>query len=190
MICGCMTTILARCSKRAAAVEQGVQSRDREASVRLGRKEMDEECSFLFQSQRGVRTCVVCFEKEITTVSLPCRHSSVCGDCMQDIRTRTNKCPICRAKIMSIRHGHYDTEFVDFALLAVETVQDGVKTLARALTPCKIAVWAFILPGVKTLARALRLCMIAVWAFIALGLVASGFFFLRTMLQQCDSRFG
>jgi len=173
MICGCMTTILARCSKRAAAVEQGVQSRDREASVRLGRKEMDEECSFLFQSQRGVRTCVVCFEKEITTVALPCRHSSVCGDCMQDIRTRTNKCPICRAKIMLIQHGHYDTEFVGFTLLAVETVQNGVKMLA------------VILPGVKMLARALRLCLIAVWAFVLLALVAIGLFFVRIKLQQC-----
>jgi len=124
-------------------------------------------------SVRGVRTCAACFDKKITTVALPCRHSSVCGDCMQDIRTRTNKCPICRAKIMLIQHGHYDTEFVGFTLLAVETVQNGVKMLA------------VILPGVKMLARALRLCLIAVWAFVLLALVAIGLFFVRIKLQQC-----
>jgi len=206
MFCGCADTIFARCSKRTAAVEQGVQRRDQEAFVQLGRSEMDEECGVPFQkgvlvspglerrdaarahtretsNLKGVRTCVVCFDKEITTVALPCRHSSVCGDCMQDIRTRTNKCPICRAKIMLIRDGHYDMEFVGFTLLAVETVQNDVKTLAGALKPCMMAVWAFLLPGVKTLARALKLCLIASWAFILLALVAFGLFFVRI---KCD----
>jgi len=127
MFCGCSEIFPSRRNRRAAAAEQGVQSHRQEARAQLGGAgELDEELGASFQ--REVRTCVVCFDKEITTVTLPCRHSSVCGDCMQDIRTRTNKCPICRARIASVRDGHYDTEFVDFALLAVETVQDRVKT--------------------------------------------------------------
>jgi len=138
----------------AAAVEQGGQSQDCEAPLQQAKWE-DEEFGF-----QQVRVCVVCFDKEITTVTLPCRHSSLCDDCMQGIRTATNKCPICRARIASVRHGHYETDFVDFAQLAVEAVQNHMK-VANAY------VYEAMYDQIRT--------------FLLVGLLcaaASGFFFL------------
>ena len=44
-------------------------------------------------------TCVICITNERDTTVMPCRHMCLCSDCAEQLRTQTNKCPICRAHI-------------------------------------------------------------------------------------------
>jgi len=134
---------------------------------------MDEESGTpVRREERAVRTCVVCFDNPITTVTLPCRHSSACVVCMQEIRRSTNKCPICRARIASIRHGHYDNAFVDFASLAVEAVQDRVETAnTYVFSTMYDRVRAFMLLG-------LLFAAISGASFLVLGQTIVGVFFV------------
>lgn len=39
--------------------------------------------------------CVICFERPITRITIPCGHASLCGVCAINI---TKECPICKAK--------------------------------------------------------------------------------------------
>lgn len=41
--------------------------------------------------------CVVCLSEERSAMVLPCRHMCLCRDCAVALKTRTNKCPVCRS---------------------------------------------------------------------------------------------
>ena len=47
----------------------------------------------------AVPSCVVCLDREVTHLMLPCRHACLCGDCVDDIG---GKCPVCRCRLDSI----------------------------------------------------------------------------------------
>jgi len=47
------------------------------------------------------RLCSICMSEKVDTIILPCKHMCVCFDCSKDLRSKTNKCPICRGKIDS-----------------------------------------------------------------------------------------
>lgn len=38
--------------------------------------------------------CVICLERPLAAILLPCRHFCVCRECLEEI----DQCPICRAK--------------------------------------------------------------------------------------------
>jgi len=61
------------------------------------------------------RTCAICLVDPVFTVSLPCRHSVMCEQCMLAVRGNDGKCPVCRAHIDACMSGHFDCEFVDLA---------------------------------------------------------------------------
>mmetsp|Transcript_11801 Transcript_11801/g.20190 ORF Transcript_11801/g.20190 Transcript_11801/m.20190 type:complete len:345 (+) Transcript_11801:24-1058(+) len=46
--------------------------------------------------------CVICMTEERTTVLLPCRHVCLCEECSELFRTRTEKCPICRSRVLNL----------------------------------------------------------------------------------------
>jgi hypothetical protein len=46
--------------------------------------------------------CVICMGEQADTSLIPCRHMCLCFECSKSLRIQTNKCPICRAKILSI----------------------------------------------------------------------------------------
>jgi len=46
--------------------------------------------------------CVICMTDVADTSLIPCRHMCLCYDCSHTLRTQTNKCPICRSKILSM----------------------------------------------------------------------------------------
>lgn len=50
------------------------------------------------------RECVVCMCSERDTMVLPCRHMCMCQECAAALKTKTNKCPICRNEISSLLH--------------------------------------------------------------------------------------
>lgn len=47
-------------------------------------------------------TCVVCLTNPKDMTVLPCRHMCLCRDCAEQLRTQTNKCPICRAPVETL----------------------------------------------------------------------------------------
>ncbi|GBF99856.1 hypothetical protein Rsub_12496 [Raphidocelis subcapitata] len=48
--------------------------------------------------------CVICLCEERSAMVLPCRHMCLCRDCAVALKTRTNKCPVCRNPIQSLLH--------------------------------------------------------------------------------------
>lgn len=51
----------------------------------------------------GVKSCVVCWERDVDTVNNPCGHASLCQVCAtkQGLRKLKSKCPECREHIRS-----------------------------------------------------------------------------------------
>ncbi|BAT87423.1 hypothetical protein LR48_Vigan09g212000 [Vigna angularis] len=45
------------------------------------------------------KVCVICITEPKDTAVLPCRHMCMCGDCANNLRLRSNNCPICRQPI-------------------------------------------------------------------------------------------
>ena len=50
----------------------------------------------------GRHLCVVCDERPLSVVCLPCRHFSLCATCVQDERATAGGCPMCRAAITEL----------------------------------------------------------------------------------------
>jgi E3 ubiquitin-protein ligase MGRN1 len=53
--------------------------------------------------------CVVCLTEPRDTILLPCRHMCLCHECGNQLRLKTNKCPVCRngalrAQVVLDRH--------------------------------------------------------------------------------------
>lgn len=42
------------------------------------------------------KECVVCLSSDRDTIVLPCRHLCLCAECAENLRSRVDKCPICR----------------------------------------------------------------------------------------------
>ncbi len=47
------------------------------------------------------KECPVCFDDEVDTLSLPCRHAC-CLSCWNTLLSVSNKCPICRTTVVSL----------------------------------------------------------------------------------------
>eukprot|EP00009_Paramoeba_aestuarina_P010669 CAMPEP_0201539520 /NCGR_PEP_ID=MMETSP0161_2-20130828/70446_1 /ASSEMBLY_ACC=CAM_ASM_000251 /TAXON_ID=180227 /ORGANISM="Neoparamoeba aestuarina, Strain SoJaBio B1-5/56/2" /LENGTH=457 /DNA_ID=CAMNT_0047946923 /DNA_START=1429 /DNA_END=2802 /DNA_ORIENTATION=+ len=54
------------------------------------------------QQQDMGKDCVICLATPPDTMVLPCRHMCVCRDCGDVFRHQCEKCPICRAPILSL----------------------------------------------------------------------------------------
>jgi hypothetical protein len=50
----------------------------------------------------SMKMCVVCYMNPINTVAYKCGHSFACKKCIEEIKKNTNKCAICRARIIDI----------------------------------------------------------------------------------------
>ena len=46
--------------------------------------------------------CVICMNKARSAVFLPCNHMSCCSECAAAVRHDTNRCPLCRAEVISV----------------------------------------------------------------------------------------
>lgn len=95
----------------------------------------------------GRRNCVVCLSEEIETVSLPCRHSTMCSTCLAEVLNRSASCPVCRARIRSYRVGHFDSDFVDLAPVMLEAPSQYVEALGQHLYGniyYRIKLWLFL----------------------------------------------
>jgi len=98
-----------------------------------------------------VRPCVVCFGAQITTASMPCRHSTMCVDCMTEVRRRDKRCPVCRVPIDYCINGHFDTEFINLTPRLLAHVE---QNLERA----KSAAYNGMYQNIRTLLLAGALC--------------------------------
>ena len=54
----------------------------------------------------------MCFDAEIDTCILPCRHSCLCAACLRAVRESRPRCPICRGPLTSHLTGSFDSEYV------------------------------------------------------------------------------
>eukprot|EP00397_Hematodinium_sp_SG-2012_P009442 GEMP01009526.1.p1 GENE.GEMP01009526.1~~GEMP01009526.1.p1 ORF type:complete len:359 (+),score=75.18 GEMP01009526.1:138-1214(+) len=50
----------------------------------------------------GGRECIICMSEPRDTVVLPCRHMAFCSSCANIMRTRCEKCPICRQRVATL----------------------------------------------------------------------------------------
>ena len=46
--------------------------------------------------------CLICFDDNIDTACLPCRHLCLCSSCADMLRVNTGVCPVCRCGIASL----------------------------------------------------------------------------------------
>jgi hypothetical protein len=46
--------------------------------------------------------CVVCLSAPRCVAVMPCRHLSLCTECADEVRQRTNRCPICRGVALAL----------------------------------------------------------------------------------------
>lgn len=57
--------------------------------------------------ESATEECVVCLTQSRDTIVLPCRHLCLCTDCAELLRSRVDKCPICREScqgLLFVRH--------------------------------------------------------------------------------------
>jgi len=47
------------------------------------------------------KTCVVCMDKDVNAILIPCGHLGLCIECAKEIDSNSGFCPICRQKIES-----------------------------------------------------------------------------------------
>ncbi len=41
--------------------------------------------------------CLICFQRTVRCIFIPCKHMCTCSECAQEIRIKLNSsCPICR----------------------------------------------------------------------------------------------
>jgi hypothetical protein len=57
--------------------------------------------------------CVICMTDMADVALLPCRHMCLCFECSKTLRTQTNKCPICRAKILNLIRIYQDPDTME-----------------------------------------------------------------------------
>jgi hypothetical protein len=57
--------------------------------------------------------CVVCLEKQVSVMMMPCRHAVLCDDCAGPILNGRGSCPICRVQITNHAKGHFTDDYVD-----------------------------------------------------------------------------
>lgn len=48
-----------------------------------------------------ITECVICMAEETSVVICPCGHKCICAGCSGYLQKTSNKCPICRSKIMT-----------------------------------------------------------------------------------------
>ncbi|KAF4529126.1 hypothetical protein B566_EDAN017189 [Ephemera danica] len=63
-----------------------------------GTEELSEAMAGMSSTLRDLRTCKVCFQKELGIVFLPCGHMATCPDCAPQLQS----CPICRGTAISL----------------------------------------------------------------------------------------
>ena len=68
----------------------------------------NEDNSIIENNENHIKMCVVCLANEIEWVLVPCGHKCVCAKCGPIIREKTQKCPICKQKIIGILEKIYD----------------------------------------------------------------------------------
>ena len=49
--------------------------------------------------------CVICLTEAKDTLVMPCRHRCLCEGCASNLRSQTNKCPMCRTPIEGLLKG-------------------------------------------------------------------------------------
>jgi len=56
----------------------------------------------LVKAQGEMDLCVLCFDKPINSVVIPCGHLAMCFDCGNEVKTSMKTCPVCRQAIIAI----------------------------------------------------------------------------------------
>lgn len=57
---------------------------------------------------RKERTCVICMDKEVDHVMVPCGHLCVCSGCVKQLKAeKLTTCPVCRTKPKLVQRVYY-----------------------------------------------------------------------------------
>lgn len=78
------------------------------APVQADRKTEDAAAAAAPAEDRKQHTCVVCMDKEVDHVMVPCGHLCVCGSCAGALKhEKMNACPVCRRKTKLVQRVYY-----------------------------------------------------------------------------------
>ena len=55
-------------------------------------------------SNSSTKECIACLSNAKDTVVLPCRHMCLCSSCAEGVRSRADKCPLCRQHFSAFLH--------------------------------------------------------------------------------------
>eukprot|EP00928_Gymnodinium_smaydae_P071256 TRINITY_DN54897_c0_g1_i1.p1 TRINITY_DN54897_c0_g1~~TRINITY_DN54897_c0_g1_i1.p1 ORF type:complete len:546 (-),score=60.02 TRINITY_DN54897_c0_g1_i1:323-1960(-) len=82
--------------------------------------------------EKSGRLCVVCQTEDITTVAIPCRHSTLCDECSKEVWRRDKRCPVCRTEMGYLVNGVFKEDYVDLTPQLMELIAKPIADAQRA----------------------------------------------------------
>jgi len=55
------------------------------------------------KDENQTKECILCLDKPVSHIILPCMHFSLCEDCAKGYKRGESTCPVCRAPVTDVR---------------------------------------------------------------------------------------
>jgi len=112
------------------SVGQDDDSSSEDAEVDLEAQDKESEQASVLTDSRDL--CVVCQAANVSTAAFPCRHATMCRKCIEQVRERDNRCPICRSHIVGVVHGKFGKDtLIDLTDHLVTSTGEGFVAMGR-----------------------------------------------------------
>lgn len=81
-----------------------ISSRSMELYDIYGQPSTNSNSNSSLGSGGSTKECIACLSNVKDTVVLPCRHMCLCSTCAEGVRSRTDRCPLCRQHFTGFLH--------------------------------------------------------------------------------------
>ena len=83
--------------------------RDEDYFFKIKKKDIqDLVMATIKEKNKKIRVCCVCLTQNVNSQLKPCDHMIMCHDCAQQIKSRNQRCPFCRADIEIVKKLYKD----------------------------------------------------------------------------------
>ena len=96
--------ILEEGSLQVTAQTVTLSSRSMELHDIYGQPSTSSHSSGSVDSTDSTKECIACLSNAKDTVVLPCRHMCLCSACAEGVKSRSDKCPLCRQHFTGFLH--------------------------------------------------------------------------------------